>query len=338
MKGRTSSEVHLVRRPKGFPKETDFEFVDVELPAISEGEILVENLFLSVDPYMRENMDAVWTLNAPLEGRSVGRVVESRDTTTPKGVLVSHRAGWRSFAVIRGVDARVLPSYPGLSPRVFLSALGGTGLTAYVGLKYVAKLKKGEAIFISAAAGGVGSIAGQIARVIGASHVAGSAGSQEKVLLLVDRLGFDVAFNYKTGDVGASLRRVAPNGIDVYFDNVGGEQLEAAIDVLHDAGRIAWCGAVAQYNSPDPPAAPRNLFDIVGKSLTLSGFLVSNFRHLQEEYEQFVVPYLQAGEIESLESVISGFGNIVSAFIDMLHGGNLGKRIVALNGADADGL
>ena len=190
--------VHLVCRPDGLPKEDDFAFVDLPLPPLGEGQILVRNVFLSVDPYMREFMDAVWPLNAPLEGRAIGRVLKSRHVNIPEGALVFHRAGWRTHAVIDGTDARVLPPHAGLSPSVFLAALGGTGLTAYVGLKYIAGLKGGETVFISSAAGGVGSMAGQIARLLGAKRVIGSAGSEEKVSFLIDEIGFDAAFNYKT--------------------------------------------------------------------------------------------------------------------------------------------
>lgn len=320
--------VHLVCRPDGLPKEDDFAFVDLPLPPLGEGQILVENIFLSVDPYMREFMDAVWPLDTPLEGRAIGRVLKSRHANVPGGALMFHRAGWRTHAVIDGTDARVLPPHAGLSPSVFLAALGGTGLTAYVGLKHIAGLKGGETVFISSAAGGVGSMAGQIARLLGAKRVIGSAGSEEKVSFLIDEIRFDAAFNYKADDIRTLLRRAAPDGIDVYFDNVGGAHQEAAIDVLNDGGRIAWCGAIAQYNSPDPPSTPRNLFDIVGKSLTVRGFLVRNFRHLQGEFEAFLQPHLQAGDIRSVEAVTRGFDHIVSGFIGMLEGHNVGKSMI----------
>lgn len=214
--------VHLMRRPDGLPKEDDFVFVDLPLPSLGEDQILVENLFLSVDPYMREFMDAIWPLNAPLEGRAIGRVLKSHHASVQEGALVFHRAGWRTHAVIDSADARVLPPHAGLSPSVFLAALGGTGLTAYVGLKHIAGLKGGETVFISSAAGGVGSMAGQIARLLGAKRVIGSAGSEEKVSFLIDEIRFDAAFNYKADDIRTLLRRAAPDGIDVYFDNVGG--------------------------------------------------------------------------------------------------------------------
>ncbi|MCU7824217.1 NADP-dependent oxidoreductase [Kitasatospora sp. DSM 101779] len=320
--------VHQVARPTGLPSPEDFALVTGTLPPTAEGQALVENVLLSVDPYMREEMDGGWALDAPLEGRSVGRVVESRTPALAVGDLVFHRRGWRTHALVTPDEARVLPDLPGVPQSAHLGLLGGTGLSAYVGLTRVARLQPGEDLYVSAAAGGVGSAVGRIARLLGAGRLVGSAGSPAKVAHLTDRLGFDAAFDHHDGPIGDLLRAAAPEGIDVYFDNVGGSHLEGAIEVLRDHGRIAWCGAVAQYNSAEPPAAPRNLYDVVGKSLRLEGFLVRNHLAVRDELYEFLVPHLQSGRVHSDETVVDGFDRIVAAFLGMLRGDTVGKTLV----------
>lgn len=325
----TFRAVHQTARPQGMPTAADFAFVEAPLPAVPSGAALVENLLLSVDPYMREAMDAEWALHAPLEGRSVGRVVESRDPALAVGDLVFHREGWRTHALVSAAEgARVLPRHEGVPLSAWLGLLGGTGLSAYVGLAKVARLRAGETVFVSAAAGGVGSAAGQLARLMGAGRVIGSAGSAAKVRHLVDDLGFDAAFDYHDGPVAEQLAEAAPEGIDVCFDNVGGDHLEGAIAAMRPHGRIAWCGAVAQYNSTEPPPAPRNLYDVVGKSIRLEGFLVRNNGHVQGEWEDFLVPHIRAGRVVQDETVVDGFDRIVEAFSGMLRGRNTGKMLV----------
>jgi len=332
MTTRTAKFVHQVSRPQGVPTAGNFAFVEAPVPAPGPGTALVENIYLSVDPYMREAMDeGQWELNAPLEGRSIGRVVESRTPGLAVGDLVFHRYAWRTHAVVEPAEVRRLRPPAGVPLSTYLSVLGGTGLTAYVGLTKVAQVQPGETVFISAAAGGVGSAAGQIARLLGAGRVIGSTGSAAKAKHLTERLGFDAAFDYHDGPVGELLRRAAPEGIDVYFDNVGGEHLEGAIDVLRDHGRIAWCGAVSQYNSTEPPVAPRNLYDVVHKSLRLEGFLVRNHRDAQGELEEFLAPHLRSGRVRAEETVVEGFDHVVDAFLGMLRGENLGKMIVQVS-------
>ncbi|MDP9843004.1 NADP-dependent oxidoreductase [Streptosporangium lutulentum] len=319
--------VHQVARPNGWPAADQFSYVEVTTPEPGPGEALVENVYLSVDPYMREEMDER-ALGTPMEGRSIGRVVESRDPALPVGELVFHRQGWRSHAVVASGDVRVLRESQGVPLSAYLSLLGGTGLSAYVGLTRVARLQPGETVFISAAAGGVGSAAGQIARLLGAGRVIGSTGSAAKAEHLLKNLGFDAALDYRTGDLAAQLAAAAPEGVDVCLDNVGGDHLEAAIGAMRDRGRIAWCGAVAQYNTLTPPPAPRNLFDIVGKSLRLEGFLVRDHVHLQSELEDFLLPHIRSGHVVPDETVVVGLPNVVDAFLSMLRGGNTGKMIV----------
>ena len=332
----TARVVHQVARPEGFPTPNHFAFTEEVMPAPGPGEALVENLLFSVDPYMRELMGeagltigGMWQLNAPLEGRTIGRVLTSADASLSSGDLVFHRQGWRTHALVRASEVRLLPRYEGVQLTAHLSVLGGTGLTAYVALTRTAGLQPGEDIFISAAAGGVGTAAGQIARLLGAGRIVGSAGSPAKVKRLVTDLGFDEAFDYHDGSVSELLAAAAPNGLDVALENVGGDHLEAAISSLREFGRIAWVGAVAQYNSlQSPPPAPRNLYDVVGKSLRLEGVLVRNYRDVQGELEDFLVPHIRAGHVRPTETVIDGFDNIVDAFLGMLRGENVGKMLV----------
>ncbi|HEX5598791.1 MAG TPA: NADP-dependent oxidoreductase [Micromonosporaceae bacterium] len=332
----TARLVHQVARPDGFPTPNHFAFIEEMMPAPGPGEALVENVLFSVDPYMRELMDeaglasgGMWQLNGPLEGRTIGRVLTSADPALSAGDLVLHRQGWRTHARVRASEIRTLPRYDGVPLTAHLSLLGGTGLTAYVALNRTAQLQPGEDIFISAAAGGVGTAAGQIARLLGAGRIVGSAGSPDKVKRLVTDLGFDAAFDYHDGPVPELLAAAAPDGLDVALDNVGGDHLAAAIGSLREFGRIAWIGAVAQYHSlQSPPAAPRNLFDVVGKSLRLEGVLVRNYRHVQGELEDFLVPHIRAGRVQPTETVVDGFDNIVDAFLGMLRGENVGKMLV----------
>jgi len=326
----TSLTVHQVRRPQGRPVAADFALVEQAVAAPGADQALVENHYLSVDPYMREAIDeGGWELHTPLEGRAVGRVVSSRTPKLSVGDVVFHRQGLRSHSLVTAEDARVLDVADRVPLSAYLGILGGTGLSAYVGLKRIADLRAGETLFVSAAAGGVGTAAGRIARLLGADRVIGSAGSAAKVEHLVENVGFDAAFDYHEGPVTDLLAAAAPEGIDVYLDNVGGEHLEAAIASLRDRGRIAWCGAVAQYNDPaNPPAAPRNLYDVVGKQLRLEGFLVRHHLHLRGELEELLIPELQAGRIVSDETVVDGVERTVEAFLAMLSGQNVGKMLV----------
>ncbi|MEV4611658.1 NADP-dependent oxidoreductase [Kitasatospora sp. NPDC049258] len=330
---RTLHAVHQVSRPTGLPTAENFAQVTEEIPALADGTALVENLYLSVDPYMRQEMDeGGWELNAPLEGRALGRVVESRTPALTVGELVAHRQAWRTHAVVAPDTVRRLPDLPGVPLSAHLSVLGGTGLSAYVGLTRIARLQPGEDLFVSAAAGGVGSAAGQLARLLGARRVVGSAGSAAKVRHLTERLGYDAAFDHHDAPVTELLRAAAPDGVDVYLDNVGGDHLEAAIDALRDRGRVAWCGAIAQYNSTQPPAAPRNLFDVVGKSLRLEGFLVRDHLDAQQELYAFLAPHIRSGRVVPDETVREGFDQVVGAFLGLFRGENTGKMIVKLGG------
>ncbi|MGA5037036.1 NADP-dependent oxidoreductase [Streptomyces capoamus] len=327
----TALTMHQIARPYGFPTAEHFAFVESPLPEPAAGEALVENLYWSVDPYHREMMDEVpggFPLHAPLEGRTLGRVVASRTPRLAEGEILFHRQGWRTHTVVTPEETRRLPRFDGVPWTAYLSVLGGTGLTAYVGLTRIARLQEGEDLFVSAAAGGVGTATGRFARLLGAGRLVGSAGSAAKAGYLVREVGYDAAFDYHDGPVADLLGAVAPGGVDVFVDNVGGEQLAAAVRALREFGRIVRIGTISQYNTPDASPPRFDYADIVEKSLRMEGFLVSNYRDLQEELYEFAVPHLQSGRLAPDETVVDGFEHIVDAFLGMLHGRNTGKIIV----------
>jgi NADPH-dependent curcumin reductase CurA len=329
-----SREIQLAARPVGEPRPTDFRLVDVELPDPGPGEVLVRNTFMSVDPYMRGRMNDVesyvppFRLDEAMDGGAVGEVVASGADGLAPGDVVLHQLGWREHALLPAEHARKVAA-DGLSPSAFLGVLGMPGLTAYAGLLDVAALQEGDVVFVSGGAGAVGSLVGQIAKLRGHT-VIGSAGSAEKVAHLVDELGFDHAFNYKDGPVAEQLAAAAPDGIDVYFDNVGGEHLEAAIGALRRNGRVAMCGAISVYNATEPAPGPRNLFLAVGKRLTLRGFIVTDHGARLKDLHAEVGPAVRDGRIRFRETVVEGLDHAPQAFIDLLRGANVGKMVVKL--------
>ncbi|KUG57156.1 NADP-dependent oxidoreductase [Serinicoccus chungangensis] len=326
-------EVRLVARPHGWPEPSDFELATSELPELGDGQIRVRNELVSVDPYMRGRMNDTrsyvppFELGRAMEGGAVGVVEESRAQGYAVGDHVLHQLGWREEAVVDAASARVVDT-DAAPASAYLGVLGMTGLTAYAGLVRVARLREGDVVFVSGAAGAVGSVAGQVAKALGASRVVGSAGSQEKVDHLVDDLGFDAAFNYKDGDVAAQLAEHAPDGIDVYFDNVGGDHLEAAIGALRQGGRIAICGAISGYNDTEPAPGPRNLARLIQVRGTMTGFLVSDHQDLAGEFAEQAAGWLSSGQLESRETVVEGIEHAVDAFLGLLRGDNTGKMLV----------
>ncbi|MFD4569962.1 NADP-dependent oxidoreductase [Streptomyces sp. NPDC058467] len=320
--------VQQTARPTGFPAPDHFRFAESPVPEPAPGTALVENLYWSVDPYHREMMDGDFALGAPLEGRTLGRVIESRDPALPEGEIVFHRAGWRTHSVVRPEETRRLPHHDGVPLSAYLSVLGGTGLTAYVGLTRIARLREGEDLFVSAAAGGVGTATGRFARLLGAGRLVGSAGSPAKVRYLKERVGYDEAFDHHAGAAAELLGKAAPDGIDVFVDNVGGAQLGAAVGALRERGRVVRVGTVGQYNTPDAPPVLFNHADVVEKSLRVEGFLVRDYQDVQAELYEFAVPHLLSGRLVPDETVVDGFERIVEAFLSMLRGGNTGKMIV----------
>jgi NADPH-dependent curcumin reductase CurA len=295
----------------------------------------VRNLFMSVDPYMRGRMNDAesyvppFRLGKPLEGGAIGTVIESRSPELTAGDLVLHMLGWRDEAVLPARQARKVAVAAGLSPSAYLGVLGMPTLTAYVGLLDIASLKAGDAVFVSGAAGAVGSMAGQIAKLKGAARVIGSAGSEEKVRWLRE-IGFDAAFNYRAGSVVEQLREAAPHGIDVYFDNVGADHLDAALVILNNHGRVAMSGAIAHYNVTEPPVGPSNLGLVITKRLTLRGFIVIDHQHRMPDMITDVSAWLRDGKLSHAETVVDGLDHAPDAFIDLLRGANTGKMIVRL--------
>ncbi|MGW4227228.1 NADP-dependent oxidoreductase [Streptomyces bauhiniae] len=330
-----SREWQLLRRPVGWPKPEDFALVEVPMPQPGEGQVLVRNEYLSVDPYMRGRMSAAksyaapYELGEPMEGGAVGVVVASDVDGIEPGDHLLHFLGWREYAAVDATKAvKVDPDAAPLS--TYLGVLGMTGLTAYAGLLRTAGFKEGDIVFVSGAAGAVGSQVGQLAKLKGASRVIGSAGSDEKVRLLVDEYGFDAAFNYKDGPVGEQLREAAPDGIDVYFDNVGGDHLQAAIAELNLHGRIAICGAISVYNNTEPAPGPNNLARLIQTRGRIEGFLVGDHYDLQPEFVREIAPLVASGKLKYRETVVDGIQNMVEAFLGVLRGDNTGKMIVKL--------
>jgi NADPH-dependent curcumin reductase CurA len=329
-------EIQLAARPDGEASEGDFRLAEVDLPDPEPGQVLIRNTWMSVDPYMRGRMNDVesyvppFALGAPLDGGAVGEVARSEDPSFAAGDAVLHGLGWRDHALaparqVRKIDTSIAP------PQAYLGVLGMPGLTAYAGLIDVAGLREGDVVFVSGAAGAVGGIAGQIAKLRG-HRVIGSAGSPEKVEYVTGELGFDTAFNYRDGPVAELLAGAAPDGIDVYFDNVGGDHLEAAIGVLNNHGRVALCGAVSGYDteSGEPAPGPRNMNLAIGKRLTLRGFIVGDHRHLRDDFTREVGTWLSEGRLRYRETVVDGLENAPRAFLGMLHGENVGKMLVRL--------
>ncbi|MBO3102013.1 NADP-dependent oxidoreductase [Cellulomonas fengjieae] len=330
----TSTQVQLVRRPQGWPVPEDFRTVTVDLPDLGPDQVRVANAFLSVDPYMRGRMNdaesyvAPFALDATMTGGAVGRVVESTSADVPVGAAVTHDLGWRDVA--QGDAARFRVVDDDLPLSAYLGVLGMTAFTAHVGLLQIAQMKPGEVVFVSGAAGAVGSMAGQIARLKGASRVIGSAGSPAKVARVRERYGFDAAFDYKDGHVYRQLRAAAPDGIDVYFDNVGGVHLEAAIGTLNRDGRVALCGAISGYNDEQAQPGPRNMARIIQQGLTLRGFTVGFH---PQHYPAFVADmreWVSTGQIAYDETVIDGLDHAVDAFLAMMRGETTGKTLVRL--------
>jgi NADPH-dependent curcumin reductase CurA len=327
-------EIHLASRPLGWPTEDNFRLVEVAVPDPGPGELLVRNSVMSVDPYMRGRMNDFpsyvppFVVDRPLEGGAVGEVLVSGSADVKPGDVVRHSLGWRDYAVVPARDARVVDT--AIAPAsAYLGVLGMPGLTAYAGLVEVAALRPGDVVFVSAAAGAVGSLAGQIARLRGAARVVGSAGSAAKVAW-VRELGFDAAFDYHDGPVRRSLKAAAPEGIDVYFDNVGGDHLDVAIAALRPHGRVAMCGAIAAYNASQPMTAPRNLVMAIGKRLTLRGFIVGDFERLRPAFLTEMGAWLQSGQVTYRETFVDGLANAPAAFLGLLRGDNVGKMLVQL--------
>jgi NADPH-dependent curcumin reductase CurA len=338
---RTGREWRLVSRPCGLPRESDFRLEQVSIPDPGDGELVVRNAWMSLDPSMRIRMherDSVYMprfeLGRPMDGWAVGEVIASATDEFAAGDWVLHPQGWREYALLRvGGRGRTAPTRIEVDettpPRAYLGPLGWVGLTSYVGLLEIAELRDGDVVFVSGAAGAVGSLAVQIAKL--RQHVViGSAGSAEKVRFVREELGADAVFCYRDGDIGDLLRAAAPDGIDVYFDNVGGDHLQAALDALRPRGRVALCGAISTYNAGEPQPGPTNLFNAVAKGLTLRGFLARMYADRMEEFRGDMRRWLAAGQIVYPETVFNGLEEAPRGIIALLSGANVGKVLVKI--------
>ncbi|MFJ3856848.1 NADP-dependent oxidoreductase [Streptomyces sp. NPDC090085] len=330
-----SREVRLVSRPAGAPEEGNFELVTVDVPEPGEGQILVRNTWMSVDPYMRGRMDDApsymppFALGAALEGGAVGEVVASRSEAVPVGATVSHFLGWREYAVLDAAAATVVDTSVA-RPEDHLGVLGTTGLTAYAALTRTAPVAAGDVVLVSAAAGAVGSVAGQLARQLGASRVIGSAGGPYKTGKLLDVFGYDAALDHRQGDLAGQLAVAAPEGVDVYLDAVGGDHLRAAIGAIRPGGRIAMVGAISGYNATAPVPGPDNLFRAAAQEATLRGMLVSSHFDLFPEWIGKASGWLADGTLRTEQTVVGGIERAAGAFLGVLGGANTGKMLVRL--------
>lgn len=333
-----STQVQLVARPVGWPTPDDFRTVQVTYGDLRPGQVRVLNEFISVDPYMRGRMNDVksyappYALGETMTGGAIGRVVESADERVPVGAVVLHQHGWRDVVQEDAGTFQVVPEVAGVPLSVRLGILGMTGLTAYVGLTAIAGLTAGDTVFVSGAAGAVGTAAGQIARLLGAGRVIGSAGSAEKVELLTGRYGYDAALCYRDAPVREQLPRLAPDGVDVFFDNVGGDHLEAALDVMNPGGRVALCGAIAGYNATERTPGPDNMANLITRGLTLRGFTIGGYLDHAPEFSRLMTGWFAEGRIAYDETVVDGIEHAVDALLAMMHGENTGKMLVRIDG------
>jgi NADPH-dependent curcumin reductase CurA len=330
-----SREIHLKSRPHGVPRKDNFALVTVEVPEPGAGELLVRNIWMSVDPYMRgrmydrESYVPPFGLDSALDGGAVGEVMRSNNPAFEPGDLVLHMGGWREFLVSDGTGLQKLPA-TGAPSELYLGLLGMPGMTAYFGLLEVAALKRGETVFVSSAAGAVGSVVCQLARIHDC-RVIGSCGTEDKAEWLRHEMGVDAVINYRaTDDLAAALRAAAPKGVDVYFDNVGGDHLEAALACMNTNGRIAACGMIADYNRVGEGVGVRNLMEIVGRRLTVRGFIVSDFFPRFGEAMQPMMKWYHEGRLNSRSTVHEGIEHAVDAMIGLFEGTNTGKMLVNL--------
>ena len=324
-----SKEIHLKSRPAGTPVADNFELVETDVADPGAGEVLVQNIYMSVDPYMRGQMRENWPTGQVLMGGAAGKVVASNNPDFNEGDYVRNGSAWREYFISNGQDLNKVDT--SLAPlSAYLGVMGMPGLTAYGGLLVTGELKDGESVFVSAASGAVGSVVGQIAKIKGCT-VVGSAGSDDKVNQLMKEFGFDHAFNYKTADPLTELRKGAAKGIDVYFENVGGKQLEAALTHMRLNGRIPVCGMIAHYNDDGTATAgPRNLTEMIYKFITMKGFVVSAFMDQQPQFLKDMSGWIKSGKMKYHETIADGIENAPNAFIGLFSGSNNGKMLVRL--------
>ncbi len=328
-----TKQIVLASRPKGTPTLDNFRFENIDLAEIQVGEVLLEGLYYSVDPYMRGRMNdaksyaAPFQVNEPIQGGVVAKVVKSKSDYFKTGDLVSGMLPWRQQFVahektIRKIDATLAPA------SYYLGILGMPGLTAYFGLMHIAKPKAGETVVVSGAAGAVGLVVGQIAKIQGC-RVIGIAGSDEKTTLLKEAFGFDEAINYKTtANLRKAIGAICPTGVDIYFDNVGGEISDAVISNINFNARIPLCGQISLYNGTELPMGPRLQPMLLTRSVLMQGFIVSNYQSLFPEGFQHLAQWVKEGKLKFTETIIHGFDQLPTALLGLFKGENTGKMIV----------
>ncbi|MGD9965616.1 MAG: NADP-dependent oxidoreductase [Hyphomonadaceae bacterium] len=328
----TSREIRLKSRPIGLPEASNFELATVSLPEPGDAEVLVRNTWMSVDPYMRGRMYdrpsyvPPFQIGQPLQGGAVGTVVKSNDARFKPGDLVESFNGWREAYISPASGLNKLQ--PGVPPQAYLGVLGMPGMTAYTGFHRIGDPKAGDVVFVSGAAGAVGSAVCQIAKLRGCTVIA-SAGTDEKLAWLKG-VGVDQTVNYKKGKLLDNVRAAAPKGIDIYFDNVGGEHLEVALEVARPFARFIECGMISIYNDKEPAPGPRNMSYIVGKRIKMQGFIVSDFADMREQFYAEMGGWVRGGKVKWEETVENGIENAPKAFLNLFSGANTGKMLVKL--------
>jgi hypothetical protein len=330
-----NQRIVLNSRPSGLPVAANFRFETIETPVISEGQLLLKPIYVSVDPYLRGRMNdsksyvPPFQLNQPISSGIVAEIIESKNSSFKAGEYVLGALAWQEYQISDGAGlTKVDPFVAPLS--VYLGALGMTGLTAYFGLTEIGMPKPGEILVVSGAAGAVGTMVGQIGKLLGC-RVVGIAGSEEKIALLKSKFGYDEAINYKTtSDMKAAIAKVCPDGVDIYFDNVGGEISDAVLANINKNARIPLCGAISTYNATEEPLGPRIQSTLIKNSALIQGFIVSNYA---AKFPQGLVQlgkWFKEGKIQYSETIVEGFNNIPQAFIDLFSGKNEGKMIVKI--------
>jgi NADPH-dependent curcumin reductase CurA len=324
----SARQIHLVKRPVGVPVLDDFAVVETQVPDAGEGQIQVRNVLMSVDPYMRPRLDADQPLNASMLGGGIGRVVQSNNAKFREGDLVRHGAGMQELFVSDGRGVAVVKQDPDLPLSVYMHALGGTGITAYGGLLETGALKDGEQVFVSTAAGAVGSVVAQIAKIKGC-YVVGSTGSAEKKQWLLDEAGLDAAIDYHAEPLAEALKAATPKGVDVYFENVGGGHLDAALPRMNVRGRIPVCGMISTYNGGGDGV--KNLFALIYGRVRMEGFVASDFPHLNAQFVDDMTGWLKSGRIKYQETVLDGFERAPEGLIGLFSGKNSGKMLIKVS-------
>ncbi|XP_006027767.1 prostaglandin reductase 1 [Alligator sinensis] len=321
----------LKKHFQGFPKASDFELKEVELPKLKDGEVLLASVFLSLDPYMRPYSQKSLKEGDKMMGSQVARIVESKNPTYHIGAFAVANGGWTTHFISDGKDLQLLPTpWPETLPiSLALGTIGMPGLTAYFGLFEICRIKPGDILLVNSAAGAVGTVVGQLAK-IGGCKVVGCAGSDKKVAYL-KQIGFDEAFNYKTvGSLEEALRKASPSGYDCYFDNVGGEFSDIALRQMKKYGRIAVCGAISLYNDKEPQKGPYVQVPMIYQELCMEGFIVSRWNNRREEGLKALLKWVVEGKIKYHEDITEGFENMPAAFMGMLKGDNFGKAILKM--------